>query len=382
MYDIKDKKQHILVVEDDTDLLNGIAELLTINEFDVSTATHGREGLDALRRMTHPPDLIISDIYMPVMDGFEFLERVRQRTDWIGVPFIFLTARGSKQDIHEGFVRGAEDYIVKPFEFNDLVMRVRSRLDRHAQLRALQSSQLDQIRQRILTVINHEVRTPLSYIVAYADMLANDPTLPDSETLRQYVTGIQLGTERLHRLTETFLVLAELESGTGEHVYELRSEPILALDGIVTAALGNIQTTVDSSGASVRVELASDLPAVRGDRVYLELAVRHVLDNAIKFSRGQDDPAVWVRIEANGDYVAIVVRDQGRGINPDLTNRLFDMFYQADRESFEQQGIGAGLSIVRHVMNLHKGDVQIESAPGEGTTVMLLLPAVPPPEGG
>src|SRR5689334_521023 len=127
--------EKILVVEDDIALLEGLRDILVLAGYEVTTAANGLEGLAALERGL--PDLILSDIMMPKLDGYQFYAQVRARPEWIGLPFIFLTAKGEKADIRRGKQLGADDYLTKPFEEADLLIAIRSKLDRRAQLDAV-----------------------------------------------------------------------------------------------------------------------------------------------------------------------------------------------------------------------------------------------------
>jgi len=368
-------KQHILIVEDDTALLRGVTDLLEMAGYEVSQAGDGAIALGLLERINRAPDLIVSDIGMPNMDGFEFLGMVRSRPQWLTIPFIFMTARDEKDDIRSGKLRGADDYITKPFEFRDLLISVQSALNRREQLNAMQASEMEALRQQILKVLNHEFRTPLSYIVAYADLMANSPSFKHSAELRQYIDGIMEGSERLQRLIESFLTLAELESGTGARIFDARRTLIANLRATVDLVVQSLVEGASHKGVTLRLIADSDIPPLMGDVTYLELALRHLIENAIKFSPKDEPSAVTVSILADEENIVIAVCDQGRGIPPSEHRRLFETFYQIDRDHNEQQGTGAGLAIARHVAHLHGGQITLESEQERGTCFLLRLPA-------
>lgn len=366
---------HILLVEDDNTLLKGMCDLLELAGYQVSLAEDGAVALQVLETSDTTPSLIVSDIRMPNMDGYEFLEAVRERPEWLSIPFIFLTAKGEKEDIRDGKLRGADDYLTKPFDFRDLLVAVQSTIRRHEELSALQESRMEALKQRILTVLNHEFRTPLSFIVAYADLMATSPTFEHSEELRQYIDGILEGSERLQRLVESFLVLAELETGQGPKTYERRKALIENPEELIRDVIETAQCRAASKGVGLELLAASSLPPVIGDQEYLKLAFGHLLDNAIKFSPSQPQARVTVSVTTNEQDLIVAVRDQGRGIPPQERERLFDPFYQVDREQYEQPGAGVGLAIVHHVAELHRARVEVESQPGQGSCFRFRLPA-------
>jgi putative two-component system response regulator len=167
-------KETILIVEDNRVLKEGLRDILTFEGFDVVTAAHGREALDQMEAAT--PDLILSDIAMPVMDGYEFFRSVRSRPDWVTIPFVFLTARGEKADVLAGKDLGVEDYLIKPLTREELLTAVRARLARARQLRV---AQLQRAYEASLTMLANaiDVRDPytrghVERVTAYAHVVA------------------------------------------------------------------------------------------------------------------------------------------------------------------------------------------------------------------
>ncbi len=162
-------KPLIMVVEDDFALLQGIRELLELTNYKVVPASNGVEALELLNRFR--PDLIVSDIMMPEMDGYEFHNKVRERVELLTIPFIFLTARGEKVDIRRGKSLGADDYITKPFDDEDLLVAIEAKLARWQSLREQQDEEISDLKHKILLTLSHEFRTPLTYIINYAEIL-------------------------------------------------------------------------------------------------------------------------------------------------------------------------------------------------------------------
>ncbi|MBE2272036.1 MAG: response regulator, partial [Anaerolinea sp.] len=161
----------ILVVEDDLNLLEGIQTVLELENYEVISVENGRQALEVLKSTPRTPDLIVSDIMMPYMNGIELLREVRKERAWLKIPFIFLTALSEKPDIHRGKMLGVDDYLTKPFDAEDLIIAVQSRLSRHRALNDLQVGAMRDLKRTILTILNHEFRTPLTFVVAYSDML-------------------------------------------------------------------------------------------------------------------------------------------------------------------------------------------------------------------
>lgn len=363
----------ILAVEDDANLLEGIRIILEIDGYEVYTAENGLEALEILRSAPVAPDLILSDIMMPHMTGTELLEAVRQEARWLSIPFIFLTARGEKADIHLAKEMGVEDYIIKPYDPVDLLIAIRSRLRRKEEIEALHNSAMMQMKRNILTILNHEFRTPLTFVVAYADML-NTPTpqqLGDAEML-SFLKGISSGADRLRCLIENFILLVELETGEARETFEWRKQPITDVRPLLENARAQV---FEQEGVYhvCEVNIADNLRPFIGDEDYLLRAVVHLLNNAVKFSPAEQP--VYLSAYSEGDYVFIRVQDGGRGIPPEEIEQIWSSFYQVNRAFYEDQGAGSGLAIVRRVTELHGGEVLVETEVGVGSTFTLRLPA-------
>jgi signal transduction histidine kinase len=368
-------KARILVLEDDEGLLMGVRDMLQIEGHAVQTATNGQEGLEIMRYGEFPPDLIISDIMMPVMNGYQFLEAVREVEHWATIPFIFLTAKGEKQDVHAGKLMGADDYVIKPFEARDLVVAVQSKLRRQREINHAQNALIADVKQRILSILHHEFRTPLTYVVAYSDLLNREFETLNIDEMREFLKGVSSGAERLRRLVENFILLVELETGEAEQTYRWRRRQFDDYEVVLAQAIAQAQPFADERKVQLRLLPVPSLPPVVGDAEYLKAAITRLIDNAIKFS---DKPEAAVEISAflREDEVCFCVADEGRGIPTRELETIFEMFYQIDRQTHEDQGAGAGLPIIKRIAQLHRGHVEVWSEYGRGSAFTLCLPAV------
>ncbi len=367
-------KPLILVVEDDLALLEGVGELLKLSGYRVLTATNGREALVLMDE--HRPDLIVSDIMMPEMDGYAFHSAVRERPDMFTIPFIFLTARGEKRDIRKGKASGVDDYITKPFDDEDLLVAVDSKLTRWAGLQKRRDEEIEDVKHRILLTLSHEFRTPLTYIINYADMLnATDPAAPH-EDFQEFMDGIRRGAKRLNKLVDDFLVLVEIETGEAKEAYHYRRQEFDDTSAWLRVVSRRFQADAEAKGLDLILDIPDDLPSIVGDEIYLTDAIGRLLENAIKFSR---DESEWVRVSASESdgYLRIDFHDQGIGVASENVDKLFDLFHQLNREEMEQQGTGAGLAICKGIVEIHGGKVALESVQGEGSTFTIMIPFNP-----
>ena len=182
------------------------------------------------------------------------------------------------------------------------------------------------------------------------------------------------GSERLSRLIENFLLLAELESGLAEKIYERRCRPIEKLDSLVREVVARSLPGAEKRGVTLKLEIPGPLPVIEGDAAYLEVAIRELVDNAVRFSPKNSGAHVVVTVFAQDWRLSVRVCDQGPSIPPKDQQYLFDIFYQVDREKLEQGGTGAGLAIVYRVAQLHGGSIRLESQPGKGNCFELSFP--------
>jgi two-component system, sensor histidine kinase and response regulator len=365
--------EKILVVDDEAAVSGLIVEILEEAGFQASAAGNGIEALARMEAVT--PDLVLSDIGMPGMDGHAFYAGVRARPQWDGVPFVFLSGRGEPLEVLEGKGRGADDYLVKPFTAAALLVAVRARLARRAQLEALRERQVAELRNGILATLNHEFRTPLTWLSGYAEILRDCPEQLSTEQMREAIDGILSGSARLVRLVEDLVLLVDLHSGQARRSYERLKRPLDDLPGLLQECVARMRKIADAAGVRLIVEVPERLPAVLGESDLLSNAIGRLLDNSVKFSK-KGGPPVTLRARAEGGRVRIEIRDEGIGVRPEEMDKISDIFYQSDRATLEQQGLGSGLAIARGIISLHDGTLRLTSELGVGTIAHLDLPAL------
>lgn len=370
----------ILFVEDNRDLRKNAALVLELEGYQVQVARDGREALDLLEGGLLP-DLIVSDIMMPRMDGYAFFEAVRRLPRLTAVPFIFLTARGSRRDISTGRMMGADDYLVKPFEPEDFIIAVENKLRRTAAIRAQAVAGLDDARRMLIQLLSHELRTPLTYVTGGFALLAEElemqQTLGPSNDIRISLDLIQSGTLRLNRLAEQMVLYSQLISGyVAQQVSEMSEE--LVLEFVIHDALELLNKYAQNRRVTVRTIGTSPdhLALVSGVKDLLVTAIAEVFRNAVQYSH--EGGEVEVHFGARDGSSAIIVTDRGLGIGQQDLTTIWDVLIQSDRDRNEQQGIGMGLPIARGIIEAHGGQIALHSVAGEGTQVTISLPATSP----
>jgi len=366
-------RKTILIVEDNLAMNEAITDILDMNGYRVLSAGDGVDGLALMQE--ERPDIVLCDIMMPRMDGHTLLQYARSDETLRTVPFVFLTARSSAQDKRLAKSIGIDDYLVKPVDTEDLLLAVSNVLRREDNIRAQTEHQIDRLRSQIISALQHEFRTPLTFILGYAELLADgaSETL-DVETLRTSTAAIMEGAHRLQSMIEKFLFLADMQ-----YRRELPGPIGLVncIDLMATAVQAHASTAED---VGLRLSLDCDLdePTILADPVYLRSAIDQLIENAIQYRR-PDSSHIQLSIFAAGGYLALRVSDDGRGISADDLALLQNPFVQIDRDNRAVPGMGLGLALVNHITRLHGGSIQIESKKGKGSTFTLWLPT--PPKG-
>ncbi len=361
--------EQILIVEDDLAMSSGIRDVLEMNGYRVQLAENGVEGLKTLEYFR--PDLIISDIMMPEMDGFEFLEEVRRQPRWAAIPFIFLTAKGQRPDIRAGKQLGADDYLVKSTDLEDILVVVRAKLDRALTLQQQSRRDMDDLKRNLLNMLSHEFRTPLTYITGYVDLIQEGEW--STEDLEKFLGRIKGGSIRLNRLVEDFLLLVRFETDDARQAYLMDKGPFKNWASLVTRVLDRQHEAAAARQVTLLREIEPNLPPVEVHEEYLENAIMRLVDNGIKFSRHAGGH-VWVTVSAEDTRVCCTVKDDGIGIPAAEVSKMFDRFHQINRQRIEQQGAGIGLAIVKNIADLHHGEVTCISTEGVGSEFSIWLP--------
>jgi signal transduction histidine kinase len=364
--------ESILVVEDEVAVRDLILDILETAGYRVTGAADGVEGL--VRMAAAIPDLVVSDVNMPRMGGHAFCDAVRKRPEWDRIPFIFLSGQGEQQDVLAGKRLGADDYLSKPFSPDALIVSVRARLERQRRLDSLRDRQVDEVKNAILAIMNHELRTPVTWLQGSAELLRDKTTSLDREQISELLDGVLKGSERVVRLAENLVFLVDFKSGDAKRTFESRKRKLSDLKELLEACLDLERPHALGRAVRLKLVVPDALPSVTGDPEMLTSAVRRLLDNAIKFST-KPDSEVTLTVRGDGTRAAIEVEDHGVGIKAEDLPHIPDLFLQSGRDKQEQQGTGSGLTVVRAIATLHDGSLELESELGRGTTARIVLPA-------
>ncbi|MEW7849860.1 response regulator [Massilia aurea] len=391
----------ILVVNDDPASLLALTSLLDLRAAEGNyTVLSARSGQEALRQvLLHDFAVILLDVNMPGMDGFETAEAIHQRTRSADIPIIFVTAfLADEIDRLKAYQHGAADFLFTPVipqilhakvavfvtlsMKNEELRRQAEALSQHAldltnTNRRLMSEMEERraaerkshAKDEFLAMLGHELRNPLSAISSASSLIG----LPGAgaDTITRARTIIQRQSKHLSRIVDDLLDLSRAMSGK-----ILLARQATDLSNLVAGCLETFRATGRTSGYRIGVDLAPGW--VDGDPTRLEQIVSNLLDNALKYTPSGGD--IDIALARVGDEVVLSVRDSGVGISPDLLPQVFDVFVQGaisiDRS---QGGLGIGLSLVRRLVELHGGSVAADSAGlGQGSSFTICLPCAEP----
>lgn len=355
-------KPNILVVDDTPENLQLLMLMLQRVGFSVRTKTNGFDALTAIEQLV--PDLVLLDISMPEMDGYEVCRRIKARPDGAEIPVLFVSALSDTMDKVRGFEVGAVDFVSKPFEFAEVVARVRLHLELQRQRRELQASlarqrELEELRDSLTHMIVHDMRSPLQSLHFTINMVRNAVPPGEIDLMAQAERSVR----RLIDMVTDMLHTSRLESRAMVLQRERTDLGVLAADVVESMRLlsGDSVLSIESEPgvfAEVDVEL-------------VRRVIANLVGNAIKFVRARGQVAV--RVLRAGDQARIEVHDNGVGIAPEHQALIFEKFGQVGA-GHRKHGSGLGLTFAKMAVQAHGGSIGVASVPGQGSTFWCLLP--------
>lgn len=361
----------ILIIEDDAMIRQTITEILQSEEFTVITANNGKQGLQ--RATQELPHLILCDVMMPELNGYEVLEVLRRNQTTATIPLIFLTALADRKDTRRGMELGADDYLIKPCDADELLKAVETRLNKLATVEKQQDEKLQQLRSNISLSLPHELRTYLNSILGFSELLLTQYDFLEPADIRDMVSSIHLAGENLYRITQNFLLYAELELMAykdKEETQEYRMGDI-CYSSILVTPVATLRAKQDQRQDDLHLHLEEVGVVMEATR--FKKMVEEIIDNAFKFSSPGTPVSVTSRVK--NDQFILTIRDRGRGMTSKQIAQI-GAYMQFERKVYEQQGTGLGLTIAKRLAELYGGQFHLESTPGAGTTVEVSLEAV------
>lgn len=367
----------ILIVDDKQENIFSLKHILQLNGFEVDSALSGEEALKKVLKNTYA--LIILDVQMPGMDGFEVAEAISGYSKAKDIPIIFLSAVNTdKKFITKGYNSGGRDYVVKPVDIDILLLKVKTFYRLHEQtieLNKVQQNLRAEIECRkvaelkkdeFISIASHELKTPLTSIKAYLQLLNRSIESDDKNITIEYVKRSQIQLEKLINLVTDLLNISQIESGKIKF-----NKKLFNFKKLLYSTVDIIKQT--NAGWDIKIYGDSDVE-IYGDEMRIEQVLINYLTNAIKYSPGCNE----VRINTNhsGNLLKVKVRDFGIGVPAEKQKKVFQKFYRADDDSNRFQSLGIGLYICAEILKRHDGLFGVESEPGKGSEFWFSIPII------
>ncbi|QNN41857.1 sensor histidine kinase [Pedobacter roseus] len=365
----------ILIVDDRPENLISLQKVLQAHNFEVDTASSGEEALKKVLKNNYV--LIILDVQMPDMDGFEVAEAISGFSKAKDTAIIFLSAVNTElKFITKGYLSGGLDYITKPVDINVLLLKIKTfyRIyEQNRKLNEVQEKLLEEIEFRkqaehkkdeFISIASHELKTPLTSVKGYIQLLQRSLNRDDKTMAQNHLEKASIQLEKLNDLIVDLLDISKIESGKMK--FNMKS---FCADNMVNNAIEMLQ----QSNPDFKItKLGKTEEMIFGDEMRLEQVVINFITNAIKYAPGTNQVNVTINIKDGKLYLA--VKDFGIGISKEQQHKIFDKFYRVEENSNRFNGLGIGLYICSEIINRHGGTIGVNSVPDEGSEFYFIVP--------
>ncbi len=366
----------VLLIDDNKSTRTPIVAVLEQAGYKIVLGDCAEEAMKLLRTII--PDIILLDVMMSGMNGFSFCRKLKKEPKYQDIPVIFITSLSQQTDIVKGFDAGGQDYIVKPFNQQELLARVRTHIHLHDTLlenKRLSCLALDASRSKseFLASMSHEIRTPLNSIIGMAEVLAETVL---TEEQHEYVRIFRSAGENLLEIINDILDLSKIEASQTELEAIDFDLPTL-LDSVITL----VSLRADEQETTVTTHIDSNVPFyLNGDPTRLRQLLLNLVGNAVKFTK-KGQVKIKISLQAKqgpGQELLVAIRDNGIGIPVDKQQLIFDSFTQADSLTTRQYGgTGLGLTICQKLLTIMGGHIWLTSQPDKGSTFFFTFPCAP-----
>jgi two-component system, sensor histidine kinase and response regulator len=371
----------ILIVDDTTANLNVLSTMLSQRGYRVRAAINGEMALKSARKT--PPDLILLDISMPGMNGYEVCSELKADAQTRHIPIIFVSALDSVSDKVKAFQVGGVDYISKPYQLEEVLVRVQNQLTLFRQRQEIEMlrekdrlyfEELSRTKDHFVSMASHDLKNPLSVVMGYVGLLEECQPIREDPIARQYLERIQFGAENMLRLITDLLDLARIETGLS---LTLGTLPFMAY---LRACMAELEMQARAKQIALSFSTPDSEFVMLIDESKIRQVLNNLLSNALKYT--PSGGRVELSAARESEQVHIRVADTGLGIPAQDLPHIFDKFYRVRREDhMAVEGTGLGLSIAKAIVEQHQGKIWVESELGVGTTMHVVLPLSTQPAG-
>ena len=338
----------VMIVEDEKDTVELLRYNLQKEGYQTVTAQNGVEAITALQ--THSPDLMLLDIMLPGLNGWEVCSALRSKG--IKIPIVMLTALSTKDDQIKGLTIGADDYLTKPFSIKELMLRIKRLMEKEKTIKTLKTLEKDGAGS--LKYLIHELKNSLQVIGGFSKF-----AMEKGDNSNYYFNYVNSSAKHMDSLLNDAFLLSRLENGGG-------LAPIEKVDLIEQLNLAINTVSANTVSKEIDIHLINDSPCtVNGNAVAIRQVLINLLSNAIKYNRKNGN--IWICTNNTSNGVEVSVKDTGYGIPEDELPKIFEKFYRA-KGSERTKGTGLGLYIVGLLMDAMNGNVSVKSKEGVGST--------------
>ncbi len=367
----KSKKDIILVVDDQPNNLKVISSVLG-ESYSLSFANNGVNALKILDGLT--PDLVLLDVMMPEMDGYEVCQHIKSNEKTKDIPVIFLTAKTDIEDIIKAFNAGAVDYITKPFNIMELKVRVSNHINlKHAHSELEEANKklikLNHEKDKFFTIIAHDLRNPFIGITSLSKIMLDQLKSNDFENMEEYVQEINNASKNAYNLLKNLLNWARSQTGRMEF-----TPTLLSVFSLLDETVNLLKESASLKGINLINTLPDDIEIV-GDKEMLSVVFRNIISNAIKFTK----TGGTIRIEAvqNESELTIQVIDSGIGMTPKMIEDIFKIDKSSGRKGTNgEPSTGLGLLLCKEFIEKHDGSIAVTSEVNIGSVFTISLPLI------
>src|SRR4030042_67810 len=377
-------KNRILVIDDEKEMRSFLSKALSrIAGVRVELAESGQEALQKLEKETF--DLILTDLKMPGMDGLQLITEIAKvKPETLTM---MMTGHGTIDSALEAMKRGASDYLMKPLNLDELIVRIQKVLEekqRFVRLRDFADQleranqelrRIDCMKSEFVSIASHELRTPLAAIKNAVQLVLKGPAGKINENKRRFLSMAERNINRLTNILNDLLNLSRIESGRIELNFENTR-----LKGLIELTASSLRPHADAKSIRIDVEVSEQLPTVYGDQDKIEQILTNLIGNAIKFTPEGGQILITAEPSKGGgesqrDMIAVSVKDTGIGIPPEHLDPIFEKFHQVEGSLQRSvSGTGLGLSITKGLVEAHQGKIYVESEVGKGSAFTFTLP--------
>ncbi len=349
----------ILLVEDTPEHIEAVVAILQKNNYKIRIANKWSTALKLLSQ--HQPDLILLDIFMPEMDGFELCKTIKRNSAFCSIPIIFLTARDDEDSIRKGFELGAQDYVIKPFNASELLARIKTHIKLKQQTESLKEAnrELDSF----CYTIAHDLKAPLLSINKLIEYLVADYGHELNSEGQELATIIQ------EKSLEVIAVIDHLLELSKMCEMPMQNE-VIKLEHLFLDVYNELVQLQDQRQVELNLK---PLPDINGDPVMMRMLISNILSNALKYTRTRQVATIDVSFSENENEYTFAVRDNGVGFDMRYSARLFGVFQRLHSQK-EFEGSGVGLAICQKILKRHYGQAWMIGEVDKGATFYFTFP--------